>query len=69
MKTVLRRLRGVKPVTRRDARPLNAVLSIRATERKSITSGSTAPEVWIMSGLLLSVVMQIVYASRRGHND
>jgi len=37
---------------------------VKETERKSIISATIAPEVWIMSGLLLSVVTQIVYVNR-----
>lgn len=47
---------------------LNEAQSIKATERNSTTLVSTAPEVWIMSGLVLSVVTQIVFVSRRDHN-
>lgn len=35
----------------------------REMEKNSITSGPIVPEVWIMSGLLLSLVQQIVAGS------
>lgn len=41
------------------------VSSTKETEKNSITSGSIVPEVWIMSGLLLSLVTQIGYVNRR----
>jgi hypothetical protein len=47
-------------VTEHDARQSEKARSVRVTTRSSIMSGAIAPEVWIMSGLLLSLVQQIV---------
>lgn len=63
MKIHLLRLKGVKRVTELELEHKEKASSIRETGKNSITSGTTVPEVWIMSGLLLSVVMQIVSAS------
>jgi hypothetical protein len=65
MKIVLLRLRGAKRVTKRDVRPSKEALPTREMEKKSITSATIAPEVWIVSGLLLSLVQQIVGVSLR----
>jgi hypothetical protein len=48
------------PVTRHDVRQSEKARPTKVTVRSSIMSGTIAPEVWIMSGLLLSLVQQIV---------
>lgn len=63
MKIVLLRSRGVKPETQRDEKQCDKVKSAKETTSNSTTSDTIGPEVWIMSGLLLSVVMQIVSVS------
>lgn len=65
MRTVLNRLKGVKPETGRDVRQSSQVKPERETEKKSTTSGSIVPEVWIMFGLLLSLVMQTGLGNQR----
>jgi hypothetical protein len=65
MKPVLNRLRGVKLVTKPAEKLCEKDWSEKATEKNSITSGFIEPGVWIMSGLLLSLVTQIAYVSRR----
>lgn len=53
--------RNAEPlVTEHVVRPSEKEEPTKVTARNSITSGTIAPEVWIMSGLLLSLVQQIV---------
>jgi len=47
-------------VTEHDVRQSEKARPRKVTVRNSTTSGTIAPEVWIMSGLLLSLVQQIV---------
>jgi len=47
-------------VTEPDVRQSEKARPAKVTVRSSTTSGTIAPEVWIMSGLLLSLVQQIV---------
>ena len=67
MRTVLNKSKGVwrviVPVRKRSVKAEPE----KAMEEKSITSDSTVPEVWIMFGLLLSVVTQIVYDNQKDH--
>jgi len=63
MRILRLRLSVVKLVTKRDAKPSNKAKPTRETEKKSITSATIGPEVWIMSGLLLSLVQQIAGVS------
>lgn len=69
MRTVLNKSnavwRVIAPVRKRSVKEE----SVREIVEKSITSGSTVPEVWIMFGLLLSVVTQIAYDNRNDHNE
>jgi ribosomal protein S3 len=60
MKIDLSKSAVVKLVTKLGAKRCKRVSSTRATEKNSTTSGTIAPEVWIMSGLLLSLAAQIV---------
>lgn len=63
MKIVLNRSSVVKHVTVYAAKQRKKDESTKVTVRSSTTSGTIAPEVWIMSGLLLSLVQQIVGVS------
>lgn len=65
MRTVRNRLKGGLLVTVRVVKRWRGEPSTKVTERNSTTSGTTQPEAWIMSGLVLSVVAQIVAASLR----
>ena len=47
-------------VIEQDARQSEKEKPIKVTVKNSTTSVRIAPEVWIMSGLLLSLVQQIV---------
>lgn len=50
-------------VTKHVAKPSEKARPVKVTVRNSIMSGTIGPEVWIMSGLLLSLVQQIVSVS------
>lgn len=63
MQPVLNRLRGVLPAIGRGVRQSEKAVSAKETERNSTTSGPIGLEVLIMSGLVLSVVQQIVSVS------
>lgn len=63
MRAVLNRLNGVLRGTARDVKPSEKERFEKETARSSTTSGTIEPEVWIMSGLLLSLVVQIGGAS------
>jgi hypothetical protein len=63
MKAVLNKLRDVLLVTERDVKPSEKVKSEKEMAKNSTTSGITGLEVLIMSGLVLSLVQQIVSAS------
>lgn len=58
MKIVLNRFAAVLRVTRLGVKRSNKVVPEKAMEEKSITSAPIVPVVWIMLGLLLSVVTQ-----------
>jgi len=63
MRAVLNKLNGVLRGTARDGKLSEKERSAKETARNSTTSGTIEPEVWIMSGLLLSLVVQIGGAS------
>jgi len=63
MRILRLKLNVVKLVTKRDVKRSKQAVPTKETERKSITSATIEPEVWIMSALLLSLVQQIVGAS------
>lgn len=65
MRIHLLKLSAVLRVIKRDVRPSSKDVPTRETEKKSTTSGTIGPEVWIMSGLLLSLVQQIAVVSRQ----
>jgi len=53
----------VKRVTKQEARPSNEGLSTKETAKRSTISDTIQPEVWILSGLVSSLVLQIVAVS------
>jgi len=53
----------VKPVIKQEAKPSNEDQSTKETIKNSTTSDTIRLEAWIVSGLLLSVVQQIVAVS------
>lgn len=60
MQRVLNKFVDVSRVIVRGGRRSEKVESVKVMEKNSITSGTIEPEVWIMSGLLLSLVLQTV---------
>lgn len=60
MKIVLNKFVDVSRVIVRGVRRSEKVESVKVMEKSSITSDTIEPEVWIMSGLLLSLVLQTV---------
>jgi hypothetical protein len=54
---------AVRRVTEYVRRRSNKGVSTKVTTKNSITSATIQPEVWIASGLVLSVVQQIVVVS------
>ena len=60
MLLALNRRSDERLVTKPDVKQSEKAEQRKATARNSTTSGTIAPEVWIMSGLLLSLVQQIV---------
>lgn len=65
MKIDLNRLRGAWHVTVHVVRLKRKASSTKVMEKRSITPATIAPEVWIMSGLLLSLAQQIGSVSLR----
>lgn len=63
MRAVLSKLRDVLPATGRDVKQSEKAKSEREMEKNSTTSDIIGLEVLIMSGLVLSLVQQIVSAS------
>lgn len=63
MKTVRPKLDDAKQGTQPVGKGCGQVLSTKEMGKNSTTSVTIVPEVWIMSGLLLSLVMQIVSVS------
>lgn len=63
MKTVRPKLDDAKQGTQLDGKACDKVPCVRGMGKNSTTSVTIVPEVWIMSGLLLSLVMQIVSVS------
>lgn len=62
-RVVLSKFAVVLRGTARDGKPSEKAKLAKEMARNSTTSGPIAPEVWIMSGLLLSLVQQIVGVS------
>jgi hypothetical protein len=70
IKVVLSKFAVVLRGTARDVKPSERAKFAKAMEKNSTTSGTIAPEVWIMSGLLSSLVLQIVGVSlQRRHGE
>jgi hypothetical protein len=61
----LDRLSVVNHATVPEAKLSRKEGSVEETAKNSTTSGSTLPEAWLVSGLLLSLVTPIVFASLR----
>jgi hypothetical protein len=70
IKVVLSKFAVVLRGTARDVKPSERAKSTREMGKNSTTSGPIEPEVWIMSGLLSSLVLQIVGVSlQRRHGE
>jgi hypothetical protein len=65
MKIDLNRLNGVKRVIGREEKLSQPDEHIEEMVKNSITLGTIEPGAWIMSGFILSVVMQIVFVNRQ----
>jgi hypothetical protein len=60
MQHVLSKLKGAWLAIGPERKRSEKVVHEKETARNSTTSGTIVPEVWIMSGLLLSLVQQTV---------